>query len=38
MLRVSTDRAPDNSTVIGAAEVAGLITTKDMSTFFSSKR
>lgn len=25
---------PDNSTVIGAAEVAGLITTKDMSTFF----
>ena len=25
---------PDNSTVIGAAEVGGLITTKDMSTFF----
>ena len=25
---------PDNSTVIGAAEVAGDITTKDMSTFF----
>ncbi|MGC2548793.1 MAG: hypothetical protein WA437_00970 [Candidatus Sulfotelmatobacter sp.] len=25
---------PDNSTVIGAAEVGGLITTKDISTFF----
>lgn len=25
---------PDNSTVIGAAEVAGEVTTKDMSTFF----